>query len=377
MFTKSIKLFRLFGFDVKMDLSWLILAVLITWSLASGLFPVYYQGLETNTYWWMGVFGTLGLLFSIVFHELAHSLVARQFNLPIRGITLFIFGGVAEMQEEPASAKVELWMAIAGPVASIVLGIVFWAINYLDISLVWGEPIHGVLFYLSIINLVLAGFNLIPAFPLDGGRVFRAILWRWKNNLRWATQVTSRMGAAFGFVLIVLGVMSFIGGNFIGGIWWFLIGMFMRNASQQSYQHLLIRKILEGEPVEKFMKKEPVVVNPGMHLDELVNNYIYKYHYKTYPVVQASRLAGCVNLKDVKTIPKEEWSGHTVNEIMEVCDDHNAIDVHSDAVNALSTMRNNGLSRVLVTNNSHLEGIISLKDLLEFLSLKIDLENNN
>lgn len=377
MFSKSFKLFKLFGFDVRMDLSWLILAVLITWSLASGLFPLYFEDLTVTAYWWMGIFGMLGLLVSIVFHELSHSLVARRYNIPITGITLFIFGGVAHMQEEPQNAKSELWMAIAGPIASLVLGAFFFVFNFLDVNASWGAPVHGVLYYLSAINVILAGFNILPAFPLDGGRVLRAILWNWKNNLRWATKVSSSIGSGFGALLIFLGVFSFIGGNFIGGVWWFLIGMFLRSASQQSYQTLLMRKILEGEPIERFMKKDPVTVSSQMHLDELVNNYIYKYHYKMYPVVNGNGLSGCVNLKDVKTIGKEEWHNQTIANIMDKCDDSNTIDIKADAVKALSAMRKNHMSRILVTNDSKLAGIVSLKDLLEFLSLKIDLEHEN
>ncbi|MEJ2055627.1 MAG: site-2 protease family protein [Calditrichaceae bacterium] len=375
MFGRSIKLFKLFGFEVKMDLSWLILAILITWSLAAGLFPAYYHDFSTATYWWMGVFGAIGLLVSIVFHELSHSLVARRFDLPIRGITLFIFGGVAEMQEEPESARAELWMAIAGPIASIILGGILFGVHLLDIGMSWGKPVHGVLLYLSIINLVLAGFNLLPAFPLDGGRVLRAILWSWKKNLRWATKVSSRIGSGFGVLLIILGVISFIGGNFIGGVWWFLIGMFMRGASQQSYQQLLMRKALEGESIRHFMKQNPVTVEADTPLNKLVEDYIYKYHYKMYPVVSDSKISGCVNLKQVKNVTRDQWSVRKVSDVMDECDDTNTIDINTDAVKALSIMRKNNLSRLMVTDNSRLAGVVTLKDLLDFLSLKVDLED--
>ncbi len=371
---KGLKLFKLFGFEVRMDLSWLILAILITWSLAKGLFPAYYEDLGTVTYWWMGVFGALGLFVSIVLHELSHSLVARRFDLPIRGITLFIFGGVAQMSEEPKSPKAELWMAIAGPIASIVLGGMFFGIHLLDMGGSWGRPVHGVLLYLSVINLVLAGFNLLPAFPLDGGRVLRSLLWGWKNNLRWATRISSKIGSAFGILLIILGVVSFFGGNFIGGVWWFLIGMFMRTASEQSYQHMVMRKALEGETVDRFMKVNPVTVKPDTPLDKLVEDYIYTYHFKMFPVVEGSKLSGCVYLKQVKSIPREEWSTHRVADIMDTCNDTNTIDIDADAVKALSRMRRNGQSRIMVTENEKLAGIISLKDMLDFLSLKVDLE---
>jgi Zn-dependent protease len=220
MFGRSIRIFTLFGFEVKIDLSWVILALLITWSLAQGLFPHYFKGLTNATYWWMGIFGALGLFFSIVFHELCHSLVARKYGLPIKGITLFIFGGVASMEQEPPSAKAEFLMAIAGPASSIVLGVIFFIIRTVGIETDWSVPLTGIFTYLAFINWVLAGFNLIPAFPLDGGRVLRSALWKWKNDIRWSTRIASRVGAVFGLVLIFLGVIQFFSGNFIGGIWW-------------------------------------------------------------------------------------------------------------------------------------------------------------
>ncbi len=374
MFGKSFKLFKLFGFEVKIDLSWIILAVLITWSLAQGLFPYYFKNFSTLTYWWMGVAGAIGLFFSIVFHEFSHSLVARHFGLPMRGITLFIFGGVAEMTREPDNAKSELWMAIAGPLASIVIGVFFYLISMAG-SGYFGGPVEGVLKYLGFINLLLAAFNLIPAFPLDGGRVLRSALWAWKKNLQWATRISSRIGSGFGILLILLGVFSFINGNFIGGVWWFLIGMFLRGASQQSYQQLLMQKQLEGEKVDRFMKRDPVTVPPTMTIEELVDHYVYKFHYKMYPVVQGDQLTGCITLQQIKHIQREEWTSHTVSEFSDQCSKDNTINIHDDAVRALSTMRRTGSSRLMVVENGKLVGIITLKDLLHFVSMKMGLDH--
>lgn len=374
MFGKSVKLFKLFGFEVKLDFSWLILAVLITWTLAQGLFPHYFKDLSTLTYWWMGVAGAIGLFISIVFHEFSHSLVARKFGIPMRGITLFIFGGVAEMTDEPPSAKSEFWMAIAGPIASIVLGIIFLLVSMGGRQTGWPVSVTGVFSYLGFINLILAAFNLIPAFPLDGGRVLRSGLWSMKNNLNWATRISSQIGSGFGIVLILLGAFSFISGDFIGGVWWFLIGMFLRGASRGSYQQLLMRRALEGESVERFMKTNPVTVPSSISVDNLVEDYIYKYHFKMYPVVDNSKLVGCINVKQVKDIPREERHRRTVAELADGCTADNTIDKSTDAVKALSAMRRSGNSRLMVVENGKLAGIIALKDLLEFLSLKIDLE---
>jgi Zn-dependent protease/predicted transcriptional regulator len=374
MFGKSISLFKLFGFEVKIDLSWLVIATLITWSLATGVFPYYYKGLLTTTYWLMGTLGALGLFFSIVFHELSHSLVARKFNLPMKGITLFIFGGVAEMEEEPPSPKAEFFMAIAGPLSSILIGIVFYGIRLAGQTLDWPILTVGVFSYLSYLNFILAGFNLIPAFPLDGGRVFRSILWGWKNNLKWATQVASRIGSGFGLVLIFFGVLYIIRGAFIGGIWWFLIGMFLRNASQMSYSRLLMSKALEGEPVKRFMKTDPISAPPSITIEKFVDEFLYKYHYKMFPIVDDQKLVGCITTREVKDVPRDQWAQRTISEIVKPCSCDNTITSDTDAMKALSSMNRMGVSRLLVVDENRLAGIITLKDLMGFLSLKLDLE---
>ena len=248
----------------------------------------------------MGIFGAIGLFVSIVIHELFHSLVARRFGLSIRGITLFMFGGVAEMTEEPANAKTEFYMALAGPVTSIALGMIFYSTYLILKRLGVSMGITGIFGYLGIINWALAGFNLIPAFPLDGGRILRSILWWRKKDLRWATRIASRMGEIFGFTLIFLGVFSIFRGSFVGGIWLFLIGMFLQNASQVSMQRLMISKALEGETVRRFMKPDPVTIPDTMTLKEAVEDYIYRYHYKMFPVVRNSKLVGCLTTRDIK-----------------------------------------------------------------------------
>jgi Zn-dependent protease len=374
MFGKSISLFKLFGFEVKIDLSWLVIALLITWSLAKGVFPYYYEGLSTTTYWWMGIFGALGLFFSIVFHELCHSLVARKFNLPMKGITLFIFGGVAEMEEEPPSPKAEFYMAIAGPLSSILIGIVFYFIRLAAQSANWPVLTVGVFSYVSYLNFLLAGFNLIPAFPLDGGRVFRSVLWGWKNNMKWATRVASQIGSGFGLVLIFFGVLYIIRGVFISGIWWLLIGLFLRNASQMSYSRLLMSKALEGEPVKRFMKIDPISAPPSITVEQFVDEYLYKYHYKMFPIVDDQKLIGCVTTREVKEVPRNQWNQRTLGEIVKPRSCDNTISSDTDAMKALSSMNKMGVSRLLVVDGDRLAGIIALKDLMGFLSLKLDLE---
>ncbi|AQT70129.1 Putative zinc metalloprotease [Anaerohalosphaera lusitana] len=376
MFGRKIRLFTLMGFKVGIDLTWFILAILITWSLAEGLFPYLYEDLSTRAYWWMGVAGALGLFVSIVFHEFCHSIVARRYGLPMKGITLFIFGGVAEMDEEPPSPKAEFMMAIFGPISSIFLGVVLVGIAFVGESLNWILPVTGVIEYLAWLNFILAIFNLIPAFPLDGGRVLRSILWHYKHDLRKATKTAANFGSAFGTVLIILGVIVFIGGNFIGGIWYFLIGMFIKNASRMSYQHVLVRKTLSGEPISRFMNTEPVTVPADDTVQDVIEKYFYKYHYKMFPVMRGEDLVGCITSRKIKELSSKDRQTSKVGDLAISCSEENTIGPETDSMDALSLMNKTGNSRLLVVEDDRLKGILTLKDLLEFLALKVDLEED-
>ncbi len=376
MFGRRIRLFKLVGFEVAIDTSWFILAILITWSLAKGYFPHYYKGLSENTYWLMGAIGTIGLFFSILFHEFSHSLVARRFGIPIKGITLFIFGGVAHMEEEPPNAKSEFFMAIAGPLSSYFLAIIFYLLSGLEWEGSIAQLLEAEFSYLAFINTVLATFNLIPGFPLDGGRVLRSALWYWKKDLRLATKIASQIGSGFGVILILMGILSLLTGNIIGGIWWTLIGLFLKNASEMSYQQLTIRKALEGEQVRRFMKPNPMTVPPSLTLKQLVEDYFYKYHYKMFPVTEESKLLGFITTRHIKHIPPEQWTNTEIADVFERCSEANTIDINEDAINALAKMNRTENSRLMVLDKGNLAGIITLKDLMKFLSVKLDLESD-
>jgi Zn-dependent protease/predicted transcriptional regulator len=374
MFRNSVKLFRLLGFEVKIDWSWIILAALIIWSLSAGLFPYQYKHLSTQTYWLMGVAGALGLFLSIILHELSHSIVARKFGMPMKGITLFIFGGVAEMTDEPVSPKAEFVMAVVGPLSSLTIALILYGI-YLASQTMIPEPVQGVIGYLALINVILAVFNMMPAFPLDGGRVLRSVLWHRKNNLQTATRVSSKIGSGFGVVLIIFGVFNIFNRNFVGGMWWVLIGMFLYSAAGMSYKQLLVRKTLEGEPVDRLMKEDPIAVHPSISIDELVDDYVYQHHFKMFPVVENGKLVGCVSTRRIKEVPRENWAKTHVSDIAEQCTDKNTVSRETDAVKALKTMRQTGSSRLLVVEGKDkLVGIISLKDVMNWLSIKMDLE---
>lgn len=373
MFGKRVTLFNLLGFAVRIDASWLILAALITWSLARGYFPDAYPDLAVEAYWWMGAACTVGLFFSIVLHELSHSVIARREGIPMKGITLFIFGGVAEMDSEPPNADAEIKMAIAGPIASLAIGGACYGLSQ---AATGGNPaLFGVLEYLAFINIALAVFNMVPAFPLDGGRVLRGLLWRSGKTLAQATGITSAIGSAFGFMLILMGLFSLFSGNFIGGIWWALIGMFIRGASQSSYQQLTMRQAFEGEPVSRFMRSDPVTVLPTLSLVELVDEYVYRYHYRMFPVVSAlDELEGCVRVRDLQAVPREEWGRKRVANVMHQCSDENTVAPGTDAFEALKAMQRSSNSSLMVAENGRVVGVITLRDLLDFLTLKMDLE---
>jgi Zn-dependent protease/CBS domain-containing protein len=374
VFGRGIHLFTIFGFAVRLDPSWFIVAVLATSNLATQAFPLQNPGLSRSTYWAMGVAGALLLFASVVVHELAHSLVARRFDVPMRGITLFLFGGVAEMSAEVPSPKAEFWIAIAGPAMSLAVAIAGFGLSFAGQGMGLPEPVLGVVTYLAMINAMLVAFNMVPAFPLDGGRVLRSILWHFKGSLRRATRISSQIGSGFGFLLIAVGVWFVIQGNW-SGIWFFLLGLFLRNAAQMSYQQLLLRRAFEGEPVSRFMQTNPVTVPRQIPVTELVQDYIYRHHYKMYPVLDDSgRLLGCVTARQVKELPREEWGSTTVGALAKSCNPENVVRPDTDAMSALSAMSRSGVSRLMVAEGDQLLGILTLKDLLRFFSLKMELE---
>jgi len=377
MFGKSYKLFKMFGFEVKIDLSWLIILVLVVWSLAGAVFPEEYKGYTRQVYFVMGLVGAFGLFFSIVFHELCHSLVARRYGLPMKGITLFLFGGVAEMSDEPPNPKAEFMMAAAGPLSSIVLAVALSAVSLVGGRLGWAPVVSGMFKWLGILNGYLAAFNLIPGFPLDGGRVLRSILWHTRHNLRSATQTASRVGLVFGGLLIALGFLYLLLLRSLGGMWWILIGMFLRGAARQGYQSVLIRQALSGEKVRRFMSSDPMAVPGSLPLRQLVDDYIYRYHFKMFPVLEGDRLSGCISTREVRDVPQDQWQTRTVGEVVRPCSMENTISADEDTMKALVRMNSTGTSRLMVVDDGRLVGILSLKDLLRFLALKMELEGED
>jgi Zn-dependent protease len=382
MFGARWRLFRLLGFPIYVDITWLVIVALVTFLLTEQ-FAAEVHGLSTFEYVGMGLVTALVYFACILLHELGHATVARATGLPIRGITLFIFGGVAELSEEPKSAGGEFVMAIAGPLVSAFLGAVFLGLYAIGATLGWPAPLLAVLQWLGIINWILLAFNMIPGFPLDGGRVFRSILWGATGNLRKATWWAAMGGRVFAWILIGWGALSLFAsfmipgaGGGLNGLWWIIIGWFVNNAAKGSYQQVLIRQALGGEPVRRFMNAQPIVVPPWTDLRHFVEDYVYRYHRKAFPVGADGRVEGYVSTRMLADFPRDEWEGHTVADVMDRNWKGLSIAPGDDALKALGKMQRTGLSRLLVVEGDKLVGIVSLKDLLRFLHLKLELEED-
>ncbi len=372
MFANRVRLFALFGIDVRVDASWLLLAVLVWWTLAAGVFPQWTPGLSREAYWWMGVAGAAGLFASIVFHEMSHALVARRYGISIRGITLFIFGGVAEMEAEPKSPRGELLMALAGPAASLVLAAALAALGA-SASAAPAAAV-GVVQYLALINAVLALFNLIPAFPLDGGRVLRAALWAWRGDMLWASRIAAGSGNIFGILLIVLGVFGVVRGDFVGGMWRFLIGMFLRGAAASSYEQTVAQRTFGSTAVAEIMTPDPIGVPPDATVADFVEDYVYRHHHRVFPVVRQGALVGQVGTREAASLDRTLWPGTAISEIMLPATADDRVAAESDALAALGRMQRTGRSRLFVVAGEALVGVVTLRDLLELLSARLELD---
>lgn len=369
MLTKRFELFSILGFRVSLDLTWIILAVLITWSLATGYFPQAIEGLSPAAAWWLGAAGAMGLFASIILHELSHSYVARQFGIPIRGITLFIFGGVAEMEDEPPSARSEFFMAIAGPIMSYVLAGVFYGVA----ALMPTAMLRELFSYLALINAVLATFNLVPAFPLDGGRVFRAAMWWWTDDFAKATRVGAALGRMFGTFLIFFGVLSLISGNSVIGIWQALLGFFIVAASRTSEFQMTLQTGLGNVTASQIMVRDLVVVPADTPLDDVIENYFYRHHHRAFPVMRDGQLLGALRIEDVGRVPPEDRAQKTAADILSPDSRIGAVPPGTPVMEALKTMSTLQTSRVLVVENGALEGMLTMRDIMNYLAIRQEL----
>jgi len=370
--------FRVFGFPIKIHPTWLLLLGLIVYSLAGkqGLFRVWLEDEQVGeiALWFLGLVGATGLFASLIAHELCHSLVARRTGLPVRGITLFVFGGVSELGDMPATPASEFLMAVVGPLSSLVIAGCCGVVRAFGTSL--GLPdITTVLFrYLAYVNVVLALFNSVPAFPLDGGRILRSILWGISGDLRAATTVAVWVGSGFGITMIVGGVIMAILGGIIPGIWFVFIGFFLSQAARGSLRQVIMRDELMGEWVDYFMKRHPVTVRPDTSLRGFVDDYVLPYHVAIFPVVdEEGRLMGIVRSRDPAQVERADWDILTVRDVMSDASEEITIAPHTTAVEAFARLAGEQGSHLVVVQDNRPVGIVSLRDLFEFLALKIDL----
>ncbi len=372
MFPARIHLFSLLGFRVSIDISWFFLAFYLVLTLSTSVFPeeIPHQGL--SAYVAMGILGAAGLFLSIILHELAHAVVARGFGLQIGGITLFIFGGVAELRQEPSTPRSEFWVAIAGPVASIVIaGACFGA--GLGAEAAGLGMAATVLAFLALTNTVLALFNLVPAFPLDGGRVLRSLIWWRTGNLRRATRIATMFGTAFGGFLVLSGLVQFFSGNRIGGTWQVLIGLFLAAAASQSRNQIATALSLKGASVADLMDRAPLSVPPGIAVGELVRDYIYRLNRKFVIVAEDGQAIGYVGPEQIKKVPQSQWNDTYVRAIAASFTHDTVVPPTAPAFEALRKLQSNGVGHLAVLEGSKLAGTVSEANFLNFLSVREEL----
>jgi len=373
MFTHKIHLFSILGFRVGLDLTWFILAALIVWSLASGYFPSVIAGLSPGTALALGVAGALGLFISIVLHEFSHAIVARRYDIPIKGITLFIFGGVAEMEDEPPSARSELLMAIAGPIMSLFLAVLFQGIATALPGAAGEAPAKALFVYLALINAVLAVFNLIPAFPLDGGRVLRAAIWWWTGDLDRATRIGAGTGRVLGSVLVALGFLNALTGNVVAGMWQALIGLFIIGAARSTETRMTMTSLLEDLPVRRLMVPHPMTVPDDTPVDYLIENYFYRFSHKLFPVLRDGVLIGCVRLDDVGRVPPEERPSRVAADILAADSAERTVGPDITVLDAMKLMQAHNVSRLMVVEGGRLLGLLTMRDIVAHVAIRREL----
>ncbi|MGB7242648.1 MAG: site-2 protease family protein [Sulfitobacter sp.] len=369
MFSNAVKLFSLNGFDIKVDPSWLIIASLVTWSLSQQYFPDILPGASGATYLTMAIVGMLGLFASLLLHEVAHSVVARHLGVPIKGITLFIFGGMAELGAEPTSARDEFWIALAGPVMSFCLAFGFWVCVHVGLIISNATALVAVLSYLALINMVLALFNLVPAFPLDGGRVLRAYLWHRNGDILAATQTAARSGAFFAYVLMALGVTALFQGAVAAGLWQLMIGGFVLVAARSSYTTQLARTVFESKTVGALMVDNPITVGPEMTLSAFVNQVMLRKNISFAPVIESDVLLGHIDQSVLSDIDRENWANTRVGDVFVGLDQGAMIGPELPVPDLLERIAKTGRRKFMVVSDHHLLGVITLADLTRYLTL--------
>lgn len=366
----TLRLGRIFGIEIGLDFSWFIVFALVTWSLAAHVFPDNYRW-PVSTYWTTGLITSLLFFASVLAHELGHSVVALRKGIPVKAITLFIFGGMAQITKEPERPRDEFFIAIAGPAVSVALGGLFLALRSLDPNA--GQPLAALTSWLGWINLSLAVFNLIPGFPLDGGRVLRSIVWGVTQSFQSATQIASIAGRVIAFGFIALGIWIFFSGNWVSGLWLAFIGWFLDNAASGSYQQIALRQQLTGVKAREIMMTDCPHVSRFLTLHELVYDYILKGTRRCFPVVEDGRVLGIITLHHVKEIPQERWAMTNVGAAMTPFEQTKKVKPDQDLFEVLEFMTAEDINQVPVVEDGRLLGMISRDRVLAFLATRAEL----
>lgn len=375
MFARSVKIMTLQGFDIKVDPSWLLIATLITWSLATQYFPQVLPGSQDVAYIVLAVLAMLGFFGSLILHELAHSVVARKYDVEIKGITLFVFGGVAELGSEPKTPGSEFLIALAGPVMSLLLSLGFWFL-----SVILGQldfvSLAAVINYLAIINLILALFNLLPAFPLDGGRIFRAYLWGLKDDFLGATRIATRVGSVFAYALMIIGLANIFSGALVAGIWMVFIGIFLLTAARGTYQQEMVKSAFKHKTVGAMMSAKPVTVSPDHTLSGVVNQVMLHNRVSFVPVVEEGVLLGYVDGNVLSKIDRENWPSTKVGDVYVPLSEESSVTIDFPVDQLMRRISQTGRRKFMVTEDHVLLGVITLSDLTGYLTILQDLQAN-
>jgi len=371
---RSFKLVTVFNIPIEINYTWFLVFGLVIFTLAKGYFPADDPGLPDSVHWFMAIVAALFFFASLLAHELAHSLVAIRNGLAINGITLFVFGGVAHLEEEPSSPWVELKMALAGPALSFGLSFFFFALTQTFLSLGVPSVILSITNYLFIINFMVGLFNLIPGFPLDGGRVLRASLWACTKDLKKATRIASALGKGFAYFLIAAGLYLLFKEKTIFGIWYIFIGLFLQEAAGSSYQRLMLQRSLTGVRTSEIMSRDVVSVPASLPLDKLLDDYFFRYRFAAFPVVDDDNILGLVTFHSVKEIDRNKWPLLTAREAMIPLSGQMTISESTELISAMAKMAGNGLGRLLVIDGAKLIGIISQRDIMRLFELKSELD---
>lgn len=362
------------GIPVRIHYTLWLVFLLIAWTLAYGYMPQQYPGLSTLTYWAIGIASAAVLFVSVLVHELSHSYIAKKNGLPIARITLFFFGGVSEMTEEPQDAKLEVRMAAAGPLMSFLIAGILGGIWYVAEAAHFPIVITATVGYGALINAVLGAFNLLPAFPLDGGRVFRGSLWMRSKNLINATRTATRVSEGLSLLMMLGGFVAIILGQFLDGIWFVVLGWFIKSGAETSLRQTLVGETLGGVTVNDIMTRQILTVPPDITVQQLVSDYFLVHPHGGYPVVQDGRLMGLITLDSVRAIPKESRSFETVAKAMVPLERTPVVLPNLSALDALQRMAREKAERLLVTQDGRLLGVVTQGDLMRAIRTRQELE---